>query len=423
VIAGAHAYDGGEANEGAVFVFLGGVTGVSADDDNDGLSNRDEVNVHGTNPNSADSDGGGLADGYEVANGFDPNTAGDDRSDPDGDRLDNVGERTAGTDPHAADTDGDGFGDGQEVAAGTDPLDPDLHPLVIALSQVGEPGNAPDATGFGSTPFEYEIGTFEVTTRQYVVFLNAVADDDPNGLFNASGDPLYEITRSGSPGSYAYMALPGSEDLPINFVSLYDAMRFVNWLENGQPVGTQDAATTEDGSYTITPAGIAAKSIVVNPGSRFALPSEDEWYKAAHYDPLGQQYFEYPAGADTPLVCFAPGDVPGTANCGDVAGLGGTTRVGGYTASASSNGTFDQGGNVWEWTDTAHGADRRIRGGAFDNVPNDLAASNSGLAMDPLTEADNLGFRAVPEPGGLASLVAGAALLLALRRRKTAAPR
>ena len=206
--------------------------------------------------------------------------------------------------------------------------------------------------------------------------------------------------------------------VPIRSIPVF--IRFANWLENGQPAGAQDVTTTEDGSYTITPAGVAANSIAVNPGSRFALPSEDEWYKAAHYDPVGQPYFEYPAGADTPLVCFTPGDVPGTANCGDVAGVGGPTAVGGYTASVSPNGTFDQGGNVWEWTDTAVGAARRIRGGGFDSTPDDLAASSSGQSIDPLSEADNLGFRVVPEPGGLAPLIAGAAALLALRRKARA---
>ncbi len=43
--------------------------------------------------------------------------------------------------------------------------------------------------------------------------------------------------------------------------------------------------------------------------------------------------------------------------------------------------------------------------------------------MDPLTEVDNLGFRVVPEPGRLASLIAGVAALLTLRRRNNAAPR
>jgi hypothetical protein len=42
------------------------------------------------------------------------------------------------------------------------------------------------------------------------------------------------------------------DDKPVIAVSWFDALRFINWLENGQPVGLQDASTTEDGAYTFT---------------------------------------------------------------------------------------------------------------------------------------------------------------------------
>ncbi|MEZ4632502.1 MAG: hypothetical protein R2880_17620 [Deinococcales bacterium] len=48
-----------------------------ADSDDDGLSDSDEVNVHGTDPNDADSDNDGVLDGDEVANGTDPNNNAD----------------------------------------------------------------------------------------------------------------------------------------------------------------------------------------------------------------------------------------------------------------------------------------------------------------------------------------------------------
>ncbi|HVN40815.1 MAG TPA: hypothetical protein VMW19_21845 [Myxococcota bacterium] len=84
------------------------------------------------------------------------------------------------------------------------------------------------------------------------------------------------ITRSGSAGNYTYSVIAGRGALPVNYVSFYRALRFVNWLHNGQPVGAQDETTTEDGAYTITPAGIAANSIVRNLDASFFLPSEDE---------------------------------------------------------------------------------------------------------------------------------------------------
>ena len=45
---------------------------VPDDLDGDGLTNDDETNIHGTDPNNPDTDGDGLSDGAEVANGTDP---------------------------------------------------------------------------------------------------------------------------------------------------------------------------------------------------------------------------------------------------------------------------------------------------------------------------------------------------------------
>lgn len=51
---------------------------VGSDLDGDGLSANDEVDLHGTDPNNPDSDGGGVDDGAEIAAGTDPNDPGDD---------------------------------------------------------------------------------------------------------------------------------------------------------------------------------------------------------------------------------------------------------------------------------------------------------------------------------------------------------
>ncbi len=45
---------------------------IANDSDGDGLSDADEINIYGTDPNHADSDLDGMTDGEEVANGSDP---------------------------------------------------------------------------------------------------------------------------------------------------------------------------------------------------------------------------------------------------------------------------------------------------------------------------------------------------------------
>ncbi len=71
--------------------------------------------------------------------------------------------------------------------------------ITIPTVPIGNPGNAPDFTGYGSVAYEYNIGANEVTIGQYAAFLNAVAATDTFGLYNGNmPDPLGGITRSGS---------------------------------------------------------------------------------------------------------------------------------------------------------------------------------------------------------------------------------
>ena len=161
--------------------------------------------------------------------------------------------------------------------------------VVIDTVPVGNPGNAADTTGYGSVAYSYSIGKYEVTAGQYTAFLNAVAATDNYGLYNANmADPDTQfvwgsgIRRSGSSGSYTYSVSPTYANRPVNWVSFWDACRFANWLNNGQ----QGAGTTEYGTYSLNGEGNPSNSSITrNTGATWAVASEDEWYKAAFYDP------------------------------------------------------------------------------------------------------------------------------------------
>jgi formylglycine-generating enzyme required for sulfatase activity len=291
---------------------------------------------------------------------------------------------------------------------------------------VGDPGNDADTTGRGAVADVYQISMYEITNADYTEFLNAVAGTDTHNLYNiymgGSANPTIGdhggITRSGEPPQYAYTVRTGKGDQPVLFVSFWDCVRFANWLHNDQPSGVEDDSTTEDGAYTLTPQGIADNTIAANAEAKFFLPSEDEWYKAAYYRG-SDSYYDYPASTDSIPSCATPGDTANTANCASVVGT--VSDVGAYTAAASPSGTFDQGGNVYEWNEDIGVAatERILRGGSWNNMASFLAASSrDGLA--PQSEANRVGFRVatLPEPGmgllGMTSLL----VLAALRRRR-----
>jgi len=303
------------------------------------------------------------------------------------------------------------------------------------MVRVGNPGNLDDTlSNRGGVDYFYRIAKTEVTNAQYVEFLNAVAaENDPYGLFNVCMELTTHggIVRGGSSGSYLYSVKPdavgrgplGSDytyaNKPVCFVSWYDSIRYCNWLTSGN---------TESGTYLLIGSGAEPTEVIIPDHSaltagHYFLPTEDEWFKAAYYDPLGfgdpelnDGYWHYPMG--TPRTPFPDNNLPSedsgnSANCvgfppdpcdyttGDPEYP--MTDVGAYTLSASDYGTFDQGGNVFEWNETgcpgANGVDRIGLGSAWD-LPLLFMQRTQREAGDPLTEQPTLGFRvaAPPEP-------------------------
>lgn len=75
-------------------------------------------------------------------------------------------------------------------------------------------------------------------------------------------------------------------------------------------------------------------------GPGFRLPTEEEWEKAAAWDPATGTRRKYPWG-----------DVFDPAKCNTAeSGPGRTTAVGAYAEGASTYGCHDMAGNVWQWT-------------------------------------------------------------------------
>jgi formylglycine-generating enzyme required for sulfatase activity len=303
----------------------------------------------------------------------------------------------------------------------------------------------------GSVGYPYGIGELEVTVAQWVAFLNTV---DPRGtdqhqLYDssesASSWPRYgqiNFSSSARRGSHYRIAYPQWADKPYGAASFLRAARFVNSLTNGKVLSRRAhrAGSFSFISYTVrlsrqTERGMYDLARQKRTGATrarkrgFVLPSQNEWIKAAYYDPQGGgtlSYWKYPTnagvfgdgtataptaatldpqngnvtnGATQPLANYKPssGTAPNwcpsqvsATNCQTVNPFGldptayatayqGSLSTVGQASTRSPWGTRDQGGNAVEWTDTITAPPFGIRGGPrvwrrlHGGVPNSTA--------------------------------------------------
>lgn len=284
------------------------------------------------------------------------------------------------------------------LAAGTAQADV----IAIETVPVGDACNVADTTGYGAVDHNYNIGKYEITVAQYTEFLNYKAWDASSPLLmSLDAMAANNIVRTGignasDPYFYVSGNLTEAKADPVVFVNFWDACRFVNWLNNGQGDGD-----TETGAYTLNNYnGSAGSDIVRNPGARWAIPTIDEWYKAAYFRPDNANILLGGSG-----VYY---DEP----------------------TASAYGTEGQFGNGWEWSESVgfvNSTAGRILGGGLVTV--DFKGSSlgdpsysSGPGGDFLTIEGDLCFRIIeiPEPATLSLLALGGLAILKRSRKKNA---
>jgi formylglycine-generating enzyme required for sulfatase activity len=169
-----------------------------------------------------------------------------------------------------------------------------------------------------------------------------------------------------------------------------------------------------------------------NTNATWDIPTENEWYKAAYYNPATSSYYVYPCSSVNFPISTMPGSTPNAANLYDSdTGYAVTdstsysssqnylTDVGAYTASASPDGAFDMGGDVWQWYSTTN-MGLGVRGASWDFLASyEVASWYRYYNFGPTTEEDNIGFRValVPEPSTLMLASIACGLLWTLRKK------
>lgn len=261
----------------------------------------------------------------------------------------------------------------------------------IDFVDIGNAGNGVDAaTGFGAVSYDYKMGTHEVTAQQWAT----VTSFDANIATGSQSD-----------------AWAGSQ--PTANVSWYEAAKFANWLTSGNAL-----LGAYQFSDTATFTGVDRDAALTTYQTIYVLPSEDEWYKAAYFKSDGSGYTLYPTGDTAPTAGVDANFSSGTS----------PWNVG--TGAAENNETYDMGGNVWEWNESAFtggeptGSESRVnRGAHWSRIGTSMQSSARGSA-NPSTEADYIGFRVaaielevVPEPSSVGLLVIGM-MGAALRRQR-----
>jgi len=284
---------------------------------------------------------------------------------------------------------------------------------------------------FGDVGYEYRISRTEVTNAQYFEFIDLYTktpgfNPDPGSSFIGFGIGIDGFDPRGNP---ILFILPGAEHAPAN-PSWEFAARYMNWLHNDKGTRPEDFETGvyDTSTFRVDPdTGRRLDQVERSPGSRYFLPSFDEWTKAAYYDldryGDGQEgYWYYPGASDDPLVSGLPGEPGAETGVGqDPFPYSFAFPVGSFPETDGPWGVLDASGGIHEWTETVLEPFRperhRVRVGSW-------TVDDSGTFLDDRLDDigtglnDRYGFRVgsvVPAPG--VASVALASTLIGLQRR------
>lgn len=232
-----------------------------------------------------------------------------------------------------------------------------------------------ELSGRGSVPYEYRISRLELTSAQFLEFVNTFWESAQIPLpywFIGSSGILFDLQ-----GPYQLRDdLPSAGMIPVIGLNWRVSAMYCNWLHNGK---SSDLDSLQGGAYDVStfgtnPDGTFTDQITRSPGAKFWIPSLDEWIKAAHYDPdrygPGEGgWWLYPNSSDMPLIPGPPGF--GQTSGGQFIGSE-YVPLGAYGRQLSPWGLWDASGGAAEWTEEVvyldFGPERRVIDGRWAGI-------------------------------------------------------
>jgi len=324
----------------------------------------------------------------------------------------------------------------------------DVDPLSgIDLVRVGAVNNraydGPDpfnlVTGRGSVGYEYNIGRFEITTSQWLEYVNTFTARSDSLLISQVGFPVHwgagvDSTYQGPGVRYRLKPIADAGMMPVASITWRQAAMYCNWLHNGK---SSDLSARLNGAYdastfAFTSPGVWTDQAAHSPGARYWIPTLDEWIKAVHFDPIASgpngevgRWWLQPNGTDIALTYGPPGQ--GQANSGfELAGNGHwNIPLGSYPQTVTPWGLLDAAGGTAEWLESIYTVGT-LRSRIADGSAGGLSVTQAGDLLysygadSPASGAGIYGFRiasAVPSPGVPAAFGMIAAFHIGRRRR------
>lgn len=269
--------------------------------------------------------------------------------------------------------------------------------------EIGSPGNPGDTPANQSTGPDIPLNPPNVGAVDYVYSMAkfAVSRDmvEKANLEGNLGITMSDMTNFGGNGS----------DRPATGISWNEAARFINWLNQSEGYAHAYKFDQQPGDlgynsnshielWTNLDSGFDPDNPFRNTEAAFFLPSVDEWYKAAYFDPVDEAYYLYP-GSDTIPTAVLAGTDPDTAVFGHASSQGPAdiTEAGGLTPF----GLMGMAGNAQEWEENVRNLTRENfvatlarahRGGRWHFGPDQFEAGKRNQTA-PQSGGNAQGFR------------------------------